>query len=109
VQHAIAGIETEPQKKRRDPTNLHDGIGEVASLVRWEPKRAFDRLYDGVFVLESLPAALYRVLKSPDDAEQVLCTAVNGARDADTAAAMAGTCAAPSRRGSIAGAFGGPR
>jgi ADP-ribosyl-[dinitrogen reductase] hydrolase len=94
VQQAIAGIETEPQAERRDPavlTTLHDRIGDVPSMLDWEPKRAFDRLYNGAFVLESLPAALYCFLGSPDDAEQVLCTAVNGAHDADTVAAMAGT------------------
>jgi ADP-ribosylglycohydrolase len=49
-------------------------------------------------VLESVPAALYCFLRSPDDVEEMLLLAVNAGYDADSVAAMAGT---------LAGALGG--
>jgi ADP-ribosyl-[dinitrogen reductase] hydrolase len=54
------------------------------------PRQAFDRLYNGAFILESLPAALWSFLRSPEDPEEVLVTAASGGHDADTVAAMAG-------------------
>jgi len=55
-------------------------------------------LYNGAFVLESLPAAFYCFLRSPTDLEEALLVAVNAGYDADTVAAMAGT---------LGGALGG--
>lgn len=69
---------------------LADRLAEVQAMLDMPPKEAFHRLYNGAFVLESLPAALWCFLSAPDDPEQVLVTAVNAGYDADTVAAMAG-------------------
>jgi ADP-ribosylglycohydrolase len=101
IQSAISGLETEPQAERRDPivrSTLHDRIGMIPILLDQEPEEVFDRLYNGVYVLESLPSALYCFLRSPHDVEETLLLAVNGGRDADSVAAMAGT---------LGGALGG--
>jgi ADP-ribosylglycohydrolase len=73
-----------------DPVRLVDRLCEVPGLVPADPDEAFGYLFNGAFVLESLPAALWCFLRSPEDAEQVLVTAVQGGYDADTVAAMAG-------------------
>jgi ADP-ribosylglycohydrolase len=72
------------------PFRLVDRLGEVPGLLSADPGEAFAYLFNGAFVLESLPAALWCFLRSPEDAEQVLVTAVHGGYDADTVAAMAG-------------------
>src|SRR5262249_4732021 len=75
------------------PTRLVDRLLEVRGLLGADADEAFDTLYNGAFVLESLPAALWCFLHSPEDLEEVVVTAANGGRDADTVAAMAGTLA----------------
>ncbi len=52
----------------------------------------------GKFVLESVPAALYAFLSSPDSLERSLIVAVNAGGDADSIAAMTGA---------LSGAFNG--
>jgi ADP-ribosyl-[dinitrogen reductase] hydrolase len=79
---------------------LRDRILEVGAMLHLDADDAFDRLWNGAFVLESLPAAMWCFLASPGDFEQVVVTAVNQGRDADTVAAMAGT---------LAGAYAGAR
>ncbi|GBE23380.1 ADP-ribosyl-[dinitrogen reductase] glycohydrolase [bacterium BMS3Bbin01] len=76
-----------------DPVRLADRLAEVRDMLDLTPEQAFDRLWNGAFVLESLPAALWTFLKTPDDPEQVIVTAVNRGHDADTVAAMAGNLA----------------
>jgi len=101
IQAAIAGLEPGPLPERRDPsvrTTLHDRIGEIPDLVARDPDDVFARLYNGAYVLECLPAALYCFLHSPNDVEEMLLLAVNAGHDADTVAAMAGT---------LGGALGG--
>lgn len=72
------------------PVRLVDRLCEVGDMLAWRPEAAFDLLQSGAFVLESLPAALWCFLRSPDDPEDVVVTAVQGGYDADTIAAMAG-------------------
>ena len=101
VQAAIAGIEFEPLSERRNPivkTTLYDRIGLIPDLLTREPDEVFMRLYNGAYVLECLPAALYCFLRSPTNVEESLLLAVNRGFDADTVAAMAGT---------LGGALGG--
>jgi ADP-ribosylglycohydrolase len=101
MQAAIAGLEPHPQPERRDPgtrTTLHDRLGEIPELLPLPPDEVFDRLYNGAYVLESLPAALFCFLRTPRDVEETLLLAVNAGHDADTVAAMAGT---------LGGALGG--
>jgi ADP-ribosylglycohydrolase len=73
-----------------DKVRLVDRLVEVGDMLDLDPAEAFGRLWNGAFVLESLPAALWCFLRSPEDAERVLVTAVNGGYDADTVGAMAG-------------------
>ena len=101
IQGPIAGLELGPVPERRDPTipsTLHDRIGEIPGLLSRAPEEVFARLYNGAYVLESVPAALYCFLRSPDDVEEMLRLAVNAGDDADCVSAMAGT---------LAGAVGG--
>lgn len=94
VQQSMLGIEQGPVAERRDPTvvtTLHDRIGDVLDLLSTSPNEAFSRLYNGAYVLESLPAALYCFLRSPRDVEEMIVLGASMGRDADTVAAMAGT------------------
>lgn len=75
------------------PVRLADRLGEVPAMLDREPDDAFEHFYNGAFVLESLPSAFWCFLRSPADAEEVLVTAANGGRDADTVGAMAGSLA----------------
>jgi ADP-ribosylglycohydrolase len=84
--------------RRTGTVRLSERIAEIADMVDWPAGRAFDHLYNGAFVLESLPAALWCFLSAPDDPAAVVVTAAGGGRDADTVASMAGN---------LAGAFNG--
>lgn len=75
------------------PVSLKERIAELPDLIGSAPEDAFAYLYNGAFVLESLPAAIWCFLSSLEDAERVLVTAANGGYDADTVAAMAGNLA----------------
>ena len=72
---------------------LRERIAEIPGLLGNSAEDAFAYLYNGAFVLESLPAAIWCFLSSPEDPECVLVTAANGGYDADTVAAMAGNLA----------------
>ena len=101
IQAAIVGLETEPQPERRPPgrlTTLHDRLGELPALLEQPPEQVLSYLYNGAYVLESVPAALYCFMRSPDNMEQSLLLAANAGYDADSVAAMAGT---------LGGALGG--
>jgi ADP-ribosyl-[dinitrogen reductase] hydrolase len=72
------------------PVRLADRLAQVPDLLDLDRDEAFAYLNNGAFVLESLPAALWCFLKSPEDAEKAVVLAANGGYDADTVAAMAG-------------------
>ena len=76
-----------------DPVRLVDRITELADMLDLTPSEAFARTYNGAFVLESLPAAIWSFLTNADDPEEAIVVAVNGGYDADTVAAMAGAMA----------------
>lgn len=63
---------------------------EMGDRLDQEPAELFAYTYNGALVTESLPAALWCFLRSPDDPELTLITAVNQGYDADTVGAMAG-------------------
>ena len=75
------------------PVRLVDRILFVASNLAWPPDRLFAMTHNGAFVLESLPAAIWCFLRTPEDSERVIVTAANMGYDADTVAAMAGNLA----------------
>ena len=68
---------------------LASRVREVADLLAWPTERAFSYLYNGAFVLETLPCALWCFLRDVNDPEEGVVTAVLGGRDADTVASMA--------------------
>jgi len=72
------------------PVRLASRLAEVPGLLHLDRDEAFAYLHNGAFVLESLPAALWCFLKSPEDAEEAVVLAANGGYDADTVAAMTG-------------------
>jgi len=95
------GLEKEPQPERRPPgrlTTLYGRLGELPALLEQPPEKVLPYLYNGAYVLESMPAALYCFMRSPDAMEQSLLLAANAGYDADSVAAMAGT---------LGGALGG--
>ena len=72
---------------------LVDRIAELGGMLDLPPREAFRHTYNGAFVLESLPAAIWSFLHHPEDLEEAICTAVAGGYDADTVAAMCGNLA----------------
>lgn len=76
-----------------EPVRLADRLSELPGLLDRSPVEAFSYLYNGAFVLESLPAAFWCFLRSPEDPEGALVTAADRGRDADTVASMAGNLA----------------
>jgi ADP-ribosylglycohydrolase len=96
VTSAISTIDTHPVMERKPDgrsITLTERLLELPELLTLDDETALDYMWNGAFVLESLPAALYCFLKSPEDPGQVLLTAVNAGRDADTVASMAGQLA----------------
>lgn len=96
VQAAIAGMEYEALAERRDPTErstLHDRLGLVLRLLGKPLQAATGRLYCGGYVLESVPAAFWCFLESPDDPLGAITNALRAGHDTDTVAAMAGNLA----------------
>lgn len=93
VSGSIEGIEPCPTMERRPHGHavlLTQRIRELRELLHLPPEEAFAHTFNGAFALESVPAAIYCFLRSPDDPVQVILTAVNGGYDADTVASMAG-------------------
>jgi ADP-ribosylglycohydrolase len=87
----LDGLERPGYKIRggRGAPSLHGRIGlELPQYLR-EGKVPFADWYNGAYVLESLPCALWCFLASPEDFEQTLFAAVDAGHDADTVAAMA--------------------
>lgn len=89
----LTDVEHPPVAERKPGggrVRLRERLLEVGDWLDAPAGDAFEHFYNGAFVLESLPAALWCFLRSPDDAEEVIIAAANGGHDADTVAAMAG-------------------
>lgn len=96
VTSAISTIDTELATEHKPDgrsLTLTERLLELPELLTLDEERFFAYSWNGAFVLESLPAALYCFLKWPDDPARALITAVNAGRDADTVASMAGQLA----------------
>jgi predicted NAD-dependent protein-ADP-ribosyltransferase YbiA (DUF1768 family) len=95
----VASLEDlpDPALAERKPdgqtVRLLDRIHEMGARLEQIPDELFRYTFNGAFVSESLPAAVWCFLRSPEDPESVITTAVNGGYDADTVAAMAGALA----------------
>jgi ADP-ribosylglycohydrolase len=94
---AVAGIEPEPTLERKPggrAVKLVERLQELPELLTWPSgDEVFNYTYNGAFALESVPAAVYAFLCSPDDARGVILRAVNAGYDADTVASMGGNLA----------------
>ncbi len=94
----LAGFEDAGGVERRvadgkEKVRLVDRIAELADMLELSPAEAFAHTYNGAYVLESLPAALWSFLSHPEDPEEAIIVAANGGYDADTVAAMTGALA----------------
>lgn len=78
------------RRQRHKRVRLCDRIREVEGLVHGPPDEALLVTWNGAYALESIPAALYCFLHSPDDPLASVFTAVNGGFDADSVGAMTG-------------------
>jgi ADP-ribosylglycohydrolase len=72
------------------PVRLVDRIGELGMLIGQSPSEVFGYLYNGAFVLESLPAAVWCFLEYREHPELAMISAVNAGYDADTVGSMTG-------------------
>ncbi|MFN8637405.1 MAG: ADP-ribosylglycohydrolase family protein [Chloroflexota bacterium] len=94
VTGTIQGLEQVPTPERRPAggaIRLIDRLRELSDLLTWDdPDRVLAYTYNGAFALESVPAALYCFLRTPDDPREVILTAIRAGFDADTVASMAG-------------------
>ena len=72
------------------PVRLADRVLELRHWLEHDAESTFDHLYNGAFVLESFPAAVWTFLRFVDEPEEGIVAAVLRGRDADTIASMAG-------------------
>ena len=96
VRLAVGDLHDPGEPERRagasgTPVRLVDRISELDGMLTLDSDDAFDRLFNGAFVLESLPSAWWCFLRYQDDPEEGLIVAASAGRDSDTVAAMAGT------------------
>ena len=90
---SIEGIEESDIPERRPggtKTTLAKRLAELPELLNMPNTRAlYDYLYNGAFVLESLPTAMYAFLRNYHDFEATLFAAVDAGYDCDTSGSMA--------------------
>jgi ADP-ribosylglycohydrolase len=67
---------------------LADRVAEIPTLMDEPTEEVLDHLFNGAFVLESFPAALWFFLRHLHDPQEGVIAAVLGGRDADTIASM---------------------
>ncbi|MFW6080116.1 MAG: ADP-ribosylglycohydrolase family protein, partial [Gemmatimonadota bacterium] len=96
VAAALDGIPDPGHPERRpgaDPSRrvtLAERIHELPALLGLDREDAMARTYNGGFVLESLPAALWFFAAHAEDPEEAIVRAASAGYDADTVAAMVG-------------------
>ncbi len=94
IADGIAPDAVPERKPNPEPVRFGDRLREISTFLTWsDPRRVFECTYNGAFALESVPAALYCFLRSPNDPRTVILTAVNAGHDADSVASMAGNLA----------------
>jgi ADP-ribosyl-[dinitrogen reductase] hydrolase len=74
--------------KTGDPVRLADHLGRVPEFLGAAPREALGFFYNGAYVLETMPAALWCFLNYLDDPEEGVLAAVLAGRDADTVASI---------------------
>lgn len=94
---STAGLPDPPLPRDRRPgapdVRLLDELAGVVDDLSIDPDGYFARRYSGAYVMESLPAAFWCFLRSPDDPAETIRVAAELARDSDSVAAMAGAMA----------------
>ena len=96
VTDACGPIETAASWTRRQPPGqvwLRERLTAIPAWLDREPRDVFAETWSGAFALESVPAAFYAFLRTPDDPRETLLTAANASHDTDTIASMAGNLA----------------
>jgi len=74
--------------KTGDPVRLADQLEQVPAFLGMPVPDALGFFYNGAYVLETMPAALWCFLNFLDDPEEGVLAAVLAGRDADTAASI---------------------
>jgi ADP-ribosylglycohydrolase len=101
VATAIGEIEVEPTPTRRPPVRsiyLRDRIRRIETWLDRTPEAVFDRVWTGDLALESVPAAIFCFLRTPDRPRDALLTAANASHE---------TAAIGSITGNLVGAWVG--
>jgi ADP-ribosylglycohydrolase len=75
------------------PVRLGDRLMEVPRLLHLDADEIVDRWWNGAYVIESLPVALWAFLRHLDDPEEMLIETASMGHDSDTIASMAGNLA----------------
>jgi ADP-ribosyl-[dinitrogen reductase] hydrolase len=93
----IEGVEEADVAERRPGaalTTLAKRLAELPGLLGEPDTRAvYDYLYNGAFVLESLPTAMFAFLRNYQNFDETLFAAVDAGYDCDTSGSMAGALA----------------
>lgn len=93
VATGIGAIESVPTPTRRPPSRtifLRDRIRRISTWLDQPPTAVFRRIWTGPPALESVPAALYCFLRSPDRPRETLLTAANASHDVAAIGSLAG-------------------
>ncbi len=95
AQRALSGLPDPPVGERHEKragslVSLGARIAELPGLLHVDPDDAVDHLWNGAFVLETLPAALWVFLRYQGDPVEGLVVAASAGRDSDTMASMSG-------------------
>lgn len=75
------------------PVRLGDRLMEVPRWLHLDADEIVDRWWNGAYVIESLPVALWAFLRYADDPEEMLIETASMGHDCDTIASMAGNLA----------------
>jgi ADP-ribosylglycohydrolase len=96
VATAISQLEQDPTPTRRPPVRkifLRDRLRRIESWLGREPVAVFERTWTGAAALESVPAAIYCFLRTPERPIEALRTAANATHETAAIGAMTGTLA----------------
>jgi ADP-ribosyl-[dinitrogen reductase] hydrolase len=98
LERVLSTMNDPPLRERHDRregtrVRLGDRLQQMPDLLDREADEVVDLLWNGAFVIESLPVALWAFLRYWNDPEELLVTTASMGHDSDTIAAMAGSLA----------------
>jgi ADP-ribosylglycohydrolase len=97
--HAVIGTLPDPpvaerhESRRGELVRLGDRLRELPDLLHHDIDDVVDHFWNGAYVIESFPVALWAFLAHWDDPEELLIATASTGHDSDTIAAMAGSLA----------------